>query len=180
MNALSIFWRFMLTVFTVVYLVSCAVISKPVRNESISPVPFKTLLLEADRHIGDTVILGGYILETKLSPEATTLVIFQSPLGFGQEPTTKDRTEGRIIVVHKGFLEPEVYSKDRKITVAGIVTGLVTMKTDGFPQPYLKIRSREIYLCPEKQYPPPFQYIDPWYCPDIDCWHWYRRHPYFW
>lgn len=159
-------------ILTTLFIVSCSVISKPVRNESVTPAHFKTLLLEADKHIGGTVIIGGYILETKNSVEESTLVILQSPLGLGQEVKTKDHTEGRFIVVHKGFLEPEVYSKDRKITVAGVVIGSVTMTIDGFPHPHLKIRSREIFLWPEKQYPYYNHYYDPWY--------WHRRHPYYW
>lgn len=165
-------------ILTTLFIVSCSVISRPVNNESISPVHFKTLLLEADKHIGDTVIMGGYILKTKNSVEESTIVILQSPLGFGHEPKTKDHTEGRFIVVHKGFLEPEVYSKDRKITVAGVVVGSVTMKIDGFPYPHLKIRSREIFLWPEKQYPYHRQYFDPWNGPNVDCWYRYQRHPY--
>lgn len=169
-----------LFILTTLFFVSCSVISKSVTEQSISPVHFKTLLLEADKHIGDTVILGGYILETKNSAQESTILILQSPLGFGQEPKIKDQTEGRFIVVHNGFLEPEVYRKDRKLTVAGVVTGSVTMEIGGFPRPHLKIRSREVFLWPEKQYPYHGQYYDPWNCPNIDCWYWYRRHPYFW
>jgi outer membrane lipoprotein len=165
-------------ILTVLFIVSCSVISKPVRDESVTPTHFRTLLLEADKHIGATIIIGGYILETKNSVEESTLVILQSPLGFGQEVKKKDHSEGRFIVVHKGFLEPEVYSKDRKITVAGVVIGSVTMKIDGFPHPHLKIRSREIFLWPEKQYPYYNHYYDPWHCPSFNCRYWHRQHPY--
>lgn len=180
MAILKTFWLFMITLFTSVVLVSCGVISTSVRSESISPVQFKTLLLTVDKHIGDTVILGGYILQTKNLAEASTLLILQSPLGLGQEPKTKDQTEGRFIVTHKGFLEPEIYSKNRKITVAGVVVGSAQMKTGGFPHPHLKIRSREIFLWPEKQSLYHGNYYDPWNCLNVDCWPWYRRHPYFW
>ena len=44
---------------------SCSVISQQVRTESMPPVNYKTLVEGADNYIGDTVILGGYILETK-------------------------------------------------------------------------------------------------------------------
>ena len=180
MTVFKAFRTLVLTLATAVFLVSCSVISKPVSNESISPVHFKTLLSEADQYIGDTVIIGGYILETKNSKEESTLLVLQSPLGHRQEPKTKDHTEGRFIVVHKEFLEPEIYSKDRKITVAGVVAGMVKVKIDGFSYPHLKIRSREIFLWPEKQRPFYGSYYDPWNCLHVDCWHWHRRHPYFW
>lgn len=170
----------MLAILTAVFFISCSVISKPVRNESITPLPFKTLMLEADKHIGNTIIVGGYILKTNNAVEKSTLVILQSPLGSRHEPKTKDQTEGRFIVIHKGFLDPEVYSKDRKITVAGSVVGSALEKIDGFLYPHLKIQSREIYLWPIEPYPYPDHFYDPWNCSSIDCWYWYRRHPRCW
>ena len=52
---------------------SCTVISQPVRKEAEAPVPFKTLLAESDNHIGRTVILGGYILDT-INLESVTII----------------------------------------------------------------------------------------------------------
>lgn len=45
--------------------VSCAVISSETRSEADPPVAFSTLVDQADRYVGRTVILGGYILETR-------------------------------------------------------------------------------------------------------------------
>jgi outer membrane lipoprotein len=64
------------------------------------------------------VILGGYILETKNLTDETIVEVLQAPLTFQVEPKSKDLSEGRFIVSHKGFLDPEVYNKDRKLTVA--------------------------------------------------------------
>ena len=141
---------------------------------------FKTLVQEEDKYKGYTVILGGYILETKNLADQSTIKVLQAPLGFREEPKSKDHSEGRFIILQKGFLDPEIYSKDRKITVAGKVVGTVVEKVDGFPNPYLKIESREIYLWPESQ--PYYQspYYDPWYYPYPYSWRWYRRHPYYW
>ena len=161
-------------------MVSCSVISAQVRNESVTPAHFKTLVSKADHYIGDTVILGGYILETKNSADQSTLAVLQSPLGFGQEPKSKDHTQGRFIVLHKGFLEPEVYAKDRKITVAGTVIGQVAEKVDGFLHPYVKIQSIELFLWPKEAYPYRVPFYDPWNCSYFNCWHWHRRHPFYW
>ena len=108
------------------------------------------------------------------------IIILQTPLGFREEPKSKDHSQGRFILVQKGFLEPEVYSKDRKITVAGKVIGSVVKKVDDFSHPYLQIEGREIYLWSTNRYDYPGPYYDPWYCPYFDCWPWYRRHPYYW
>ena len=126
--------------------VSCSVISHQVRSEADPPVPFQTLIWDADKFLGHTVILGGYILETKNLESETILKVLQTPLRFGEDPDLKKRSEGRFMVHHKGFLDPEVYSKDQVITVAGRVIGTTVEKIGDEQLQYLVIENREIYL----------------------------------
>jgi outer membrane lipoprotein len=129
--------------------VSCTVISKPVRSEAEPPVPFKTLVAQADQFRGRTVILGGYILETMNLESETIIKVLQVPLAIGEEPGLRDSSEGRFLVYQQGFLDPEIYGKDRVITVAGEVIGSDSEEIGGNRIQYLKIKSREIYLWPE-------------------------------
>jgi outer membrane lipoprotein len=150
--------------------ISCRVISEPVRSEAEPPLPFKSLVAQADQYKGRTVILGGYILETKNLESETIVKVLQVPLRMGEDPDFKDRSEGRFIVYQQGFLDPEIYSKDRVITVAGEVIGSGSEEIGGNRIQYLKIKSREIYLWPEYEtrgYP-----YHPWQYP-------YYRYPYW-
>ena len=157
--------------------VSCTVISKPVRSEAEPPVPFKTLVEQADNYIGRTVILGGYILETRNQESGTTIKVLQVPMRIGEEPDLKDRSEGRFLVYHEGFLDPEVYSKDRAITVAGEVIGAGFEEMSRDEIQYLKIKYREIYLWPEYQsHPYPYP---PWPYPYFWRGDRYYRYPYW-
>ncbi len=146
---------------------SCTVISPQVRSEAEPPVAFKTLVAEADKFKGSTVILGGYILETSNLESETIIKVLQVPLRIGEEPDFKDSSEGRFLVYHQGFLDPEVYSKDRIITVAGEVIGSGSEEIGGDRIQYLKIKNREIYLWPEYEthpYPyPAWPYPYYWY-----------------
>ena len=149
--------------------ISCTVISEPVRSEAEPPLPFKTLVAQADQYRGRTVILGGYILETRNLESETIINVLQVPLRIGEEPDFKDRSEGRFLVYQQGFLDPEIYAKDRVITVAGEVIGSDSEEIGGNRIQYLKIKSREIYLWPEYEtrgYP-----HQPWRYP-------YYRYPY--
>ena len=92
------------------------------------------------------MILGGYILETKNLESETILKVLQTPLRFGEDPDLKKRSQGRFMVYHKGFLDPEVYSKDQVVTVAGRVIGTAVEKIGDEQIQYLKIEDREIYL----------------------------------
>ena len=149
--------------------VSCTVISKQVRSEAEPPVAFKTLVAKADEFKGSTVILGGYILETSNLESETIIKVLQVPLRIGEEPDFKDSSEGRFLVYHREFLDPEVYSKDRIITVAGEVLGSDSEEIGDDRIQYLKIESREIYLWPEYEQQP-----RPWPYPYL--WH---RYPYY-
>jgi outer membrane lipoprotein len=155
------------------FVMSCSVISQQIRKESMAPVNFKILVQETDKYLGNTVILGGYILETQNLADKSSIKVLQAPLGFGETPKSRDDSEGRFIISHKGFLDPEIYSKNRKVTVAGIIVGTAVEKVDHFAQSYLKIESREIHLWPKEEDCLMPYYYDPWYYPYP-----YYRHPY--
>ena len=153
--------------------VSCTVISKQVRSEADPPVAFKILVAKADEFKGSTVILGGYILETSNLESETIIKVLQVPLTIGEEPGLKDSSEGRFLVYQQGFLDPEIYSKDRVITVAGEVIGSGSEVIGGNRNQYLKIKNREIFLWPEYEtrgYP-----YHPWRYPEFR----HYRHPYW-
>ena len=166
MNILKAVWLVFLMPF---FIMSCSVISRQVREESIPSVKFRILVKDADKYLGNTVILGGYILETQNLADKSFIKVLQAPLGLGETIRSKDDSEGRFIISHKGFLDPEIYRKDRKVTVAGTIVGTVEEKVDQFTQTYLKIESREIYLWPKEDV-----YSYPYYNP------WYYPYPYFW
>lgn len=160
------------------FITSCSVISQQIRKESMPPVDFKILIQEADKYLGNTVILGGYILKTQNLADRSTIKALQVPLGLGENPKSRDDSKGRFIFSYKGFLDPEIYSKGRKVTVAGTIVGTVVEKIDQFAQPYLKIEGREIYLWPrEEEYVWPY-YYDPWYYPYYYG-PWYYPYPYY-
>ena len=135
---------------------SCTVISGKVRSEAAPPVPFKTLLEKAEEYTGRTVILGGYILQTENQASQTILKVLQTPFRVGEEPDLRDLSQGRFVVYFKGFLDPEVYARDRAITVAGTVIGSEVEKIGEERVRYLKIENREIYLWPEYTNLPPY------------------------
>lgn len=153
---------------------SCAVISKQVQSEAEPPIPFKTLLEEAEKYNGRTVILGGYILQTENLASETILKVLQAPFRVGEEPDLRDLSQGRFVVYFKGFLDPEVYAKDRAITVAGTVIGSAVEKIGEERVRYLKIENREIYLWPEYTNLPPYHNLRPY----TRYWHGYPNYPY--
>jgi outer membrane lipoprotein len=136
----------------------------------MAPMPFKTLVQNAAQYTGQTVILGGFILGTENKADETLISVLQTPLSSMEYPYNKDLSEGRFIVLNKGFLDPEVYKKNRRITVAGVIVGFQTEKIGSCPYDCLTIESRQIYLWPKKVNPNYYWGDSPYY---------WRRGPYW-
>lgn len=165
-----------------VSLQSCApAISQQLRDEAGTPPPFQDLIAHPQEYQGRIVILGGYILETQNEPRATVVTILQAPLDFENKPKSRDLSQGRFLITTERFLDPEVYAKDRWITVGGRVAGVREQSVGGTTYRYPIIEAQELHLWPKEvypPYPPPYYpFYDPWYDP----WYpWGYRHPWWW
>ncbi len=147
---------------------ACAVVSEQAIQAARPEVPFPELSASPDSYIGRAVVLGGYIVQTTVMDAETQIIVLQTPLGLGQQPKSRDSSEGRFIVSFSNFLDPEIYSKDRKITVAGTVKGSVVQKLNNSDFQYVLIEGTEIHLWPEYEdyyYEPYPYYYDFWYYP---------------
>ncbi|MFZ7128521.1 MAG: Slp family lipoprotein [Desulfobacterales bacterium] len=165
--------------------VSCSVMSSTVREAADPPVPFAALQQNPEAYIGRTVILGGYVLEVRNEKDATKLVVLQSPLKTGDEPGPRDASQGRFIAVKNGFLDPEIYQQDRKVTVAGTVTGSMKepVSQKMFLYPVLEIVEVHLWEDEPDYRGTPFHYpyYDPWWPYYRPWWrHPYHDYPYYW
>jgi outer membrane lipoprotein len=158
----------------IVLITGCTVISREVQDKALPTVSFSELIAAVDQYKGQTVILGGYIVSVENLKDQTRIVAVQTTLGMGQKPNSKDLSQGRLILIYKGFIDPEVYTKDRQITVGGRV--LDSSANDPQSQfPYLEIELEDIHLWPVEKPVAPYPY---W---DDDYWYpypWWWRHPY--
>lgn len=125
---------------------SCSVIPRSIRREALTNVSFHQLVQDTDQYTGKTVILGGYIIDVQNTADRTNILVLQTPLGYQDEPKARDLSQGRFLVVYDGFLDPAVYEKNRKITVAGTVAGNQTRKVGQYTYRLLIIRAVDLYL----------------------------------
>ncbi len=136
----------------------CApVLSKQLRDEAEPQIPFQELLQSPDTYKGRVVILGGYILETANDPDGSLLTILQAPLDSRNKPKSPDLTKGRFLLLTRKFLDPEIYSKDRALTVGGKVAGTRQGSLGNRSYVYPVIETEEVYLWPEK-----YKYVRPY------------------
>ncbi|HET6491156.1 MAG TPA: Slp family lipoprotein [Syntrophales bacterium] len=123
-----------------------SVLSNQVIREADDKVSFQDLQKQPQRYRGAVVILGGQIIETLVKESETRVQVLQLPLGSGQRPDVTAPSQGRFIVIYKRFVDPLIYEKGRKITVAGAVEGSQPVMLNDGPRNVPVLIERESYL----------------------------------
>ncbi len=154
-------------------LLGCSVVSQEVKDEALPPIPLPVLISNVQKYMGDTVIVGGHVVSVENRAEYTEIIAVQSPLGVGQRPKARELSQGRLVMVYKGFIDPEVYTKDREITIGGTIIGS-SAQVEKPSYPYLKVEVRDIHLWAREELRDPYWYR---YYPYHYPW-WYHRHYY--
>ena len=136
-------------VFLVLASGGCAhVISREALDEVNRNVDFEMVLKNPDAYIGETLLLGGDIIQTQPFQKRTLLMVLQRPLGFNSKPAAEKGSEGRFIVEAPDFLDPAIYKTGRQVTVAGVLVGKEIRPLGSRNYTYPFFRSKEIYLWP--------------------------------
>ncbi len=155
------------------WLTGCVVISQERMAEALTDINFRQLTENAEAYRGQTVVLGGHVIEVRNAAEQTVILVLQTPLGIGQEPAPPDQSEGRFMLSHQGFLDPEVFTKGRLITMAGRVTGMTREAIDKEMYDYVTLEALEIYLW--EQYENYYPYRSYYRSPAYDPWRYHYR-----
>jgi len=148
---------------TLTFLSSCApVISRELLQQVDATIRFKSVSENPERYRNEMVLWGGVIVSTRNLKEGTVLEILHKPLGFRNEPENGDNSEGRFLALSDGYLDSAVYSKERKVTLVGVVKDRRIQLLDEIEYAYPLISIKELYLWPERTevYYPPY-YDDP-------------------
>jgi outer membrane lipoprotein len=134
--------------FTSVFLLSgCAhVISKELRDRADRGIPLSSLFEEPGNYKGRIVVIGGIIANTSNEKEVTYIEVVQQTLDYLGRPVESDTSSGRFLILYEGFLDPVIYSRGRKITVAGEVLGKKVRPIGETVYSYLLVKSIELHV----------------------------------
>lgn len=155
-----------------------SVVSKGLRDQAADGPTFTEVLQNPDANRGKVVIWGGVIIRSENLKEGTLIRVLQKPTDFTGQPWDTDRSGGRFLALYRGFLDVELFSKGRELTVAGTVMGKRALPLGEIRYDYPLVEVKEIHLWQErrKEYvlPPPY-----WYYPPYEPWWWHHpyRHP---
>lgn len=100
------------------------VISKDLRAKSDPSLTLSQVRQNFDTFKGKMVVWGGEIIETVNQQDGTTQIeVFQKPLGWRGEPKETTASEGRFLILADKYLDPYIFRRGKKITVAGEMIG---------------------------------------------------------
>ena len=157
--------------FLFVIISGCAhVISKDLRAKVDPSLSLGEVLQNPNPYKGKFVLWGGEIIQVLRQENGTTLIeVLEWPLGWRGEPQRTVSFRGRFLLSSKESLDPRLYGRGVKITVAGEIQGSMPgEKIKSVSDPayrYPLILSQEIhlweeYLSPHSSIPPP---SGPWW-----------------
>jgi outer membrane lipoprotein len=128
------------------------------------------MVLESpETYVGSTLILGGQIIETVNRPNDTLMTVLEIPLDHSEMPREEVRSRGRFIAKLRGYMDPEIYRRGRRITLAGEVIGKAIKPLGELEYAYPVLLARELHIWRNRyvEYRVPLYYWD---------WYWY---PYY-
>jgi outer membrane lipoprotein len=157
-------WPKWFLLLSLIFLSGCAhVISKDLRTKSDLTLTLSQVRQNPETYRGKWVVWGGEIIETVNQQEGMTQIeVFQRPLGWRGEPRETYPSEGRFLVVYDKYLDPYVFRRGVKITVAGDIVGERTKLLGEMHYRYPLVSGKEVYLWPVYYYPP-YPNYDPWW-----------------
>ena len=97
-------------------------------------------------NINKMVLWGGRIIRTVNKKKGTLIEVLQIALDSQDRPKTGYKSSGRFIVAMQGFLDPEIYHKNREVTVVGQVVGVELLPVGEIKYKYVLLRGKEVKL----------------------------------
>lgn len=139
-------------------LAGCApVISKQIRERVNPDIMPEEVLRNPEQYKGEMIILSGEIIEIENKEDNTSVKVLQLPAGFRGKPKDMTESEGRFLAIVDHYLDPFIYTKGRKVTVAGKVEGTRQLPLGETQYNYPVIHVAELYLWPiERDYYYPY------------------------
>ncbi len=119
---------------------------------------------DAKKYTGAIVIWGGIVLNVTNDSLGSTLFVMETPLDDEGYPSSANLPRGRFIAHTPLFLDPEIYRKGRRVTLAGEITGVSTRKLgEGtYAYPILKVKELRYWQYYSNYYSPYGPYYDPY------------------
>src|SRR5574337_1562838 len=140
---------FIMVVWAVVLSACAPVLNRGYMKEGEREVSFNAMRQNPAGHSGRLYILGGVIVPTKLTQDGSKLEAMHVPVDRYGYFRDRGRSEGRYLAImpkDRALLDPEVFTKGRRVTIAGEFTGVRKDKIGEMEYVYPVFLIRQVYL----------------------------------
>lgn len=135
-------------------LVSCgSVIRTDYMQQGTRNPSLTALIQDPDMQRDRLFILGGVIARTTLKADGSQIEALYVPvdsLGYPQGAVPSSQRFLALYPREQGILDPLIYQKNRRITIAGVFTGVVRGKVDEMEYVFPMFRITQVYLEPKR------------------------------
>lgn len=155
---------------------ACATTPSPLSGKFSSVTPREA---QSGHDQGEPVRWGGVIVTTEPGKTETCFRMLATPLGRTGKPAkaTQSNFQGRFLACAKGYYEPELYARGRRVTFVGTIDGLTHEKIGKYDYPYPRIQATVVYLWPREVVHPQTNvyYMNGWWGPygGFNWWPWW-------
>ncbi len=119
-------------------------------NRSVS---FPQLLATVDSYRGQTVLLGGEVLDAKRTSDGTQLEILQLPVEESEPPAERrSDSQGRFLALARSGVDPMTLPSGTRVTIIGEVTGEAVQRLDQSDYRYPTVEVRHLHVWEESDY----------------------------
>ena len=161
------------------------VLNRELMREGARNVPLSQLRENPEANQGKLFILGGVIIETRVTDKGSLLEVLAVPVNAQGYLRDLEQYGGRFLALYprtSGMLDPIIYKKGREITLAGSFMENRQGKIDEMEYTYPVFEIKQIYLWDEQRdyymmpaYPYFYNYPYPY-----GGWYGYGYDPFWW
>lgn len=139
--------------------------------KTISDAPVKTAsVAEVRNNIKDfthrEVRWGGTVASVTNFANHSEIEVVSRDLYKSGRPKNNDQSAGRFIAEVAEFIDPDVYKKDREVTIHGVISGSKNNQIGEYDYFYPLVKADALHLWAEtKETVHPYDYYDPFFYP---------------
>lgn len=151
---------------------ACATAPGPLSGHFPPIVPQQA---QSGQYLGETVRWGGVIVTTKPGKHETCFRVMGLRLGRDGRPlaTNQPNFDGRFLACAKGFFDPQLYARGRRVTFVGTITRVQQEKVGNYNYPYPRLAASVVYLWPHRRVRRTHAYfMNGWWAP-YGTWGWW-------
>lgn len=140
--------RLAFSLFLLAYcMIGCGhVVSPQARSLVDQSLSVEMLFRNPSAYKGKVILVGGTVVAVRNSKAGCFLEIIEHPLDSRGRPRDKDVSHGRLILLSREHLDPELFARGRFVTAVGEVLGEVVHPLDEIEYPYPLLGSKELHI----------------------------------